>query len=371
MREIVNQAKRIVVKVGSSTLTYQNAKLNFGRIERLIRQIADLRNQGKEVILVSSGAVAAGQGELDLSQPPNTIPQKQALAAIGQGILMKTYEKIFNEYGQKVAQVLLTQKDLTDRKRYLNSRNTLSQLLDYNVIPIINENDTVAVQEIKFGDNDTLSALVGSLIDADLLIILSDIDGLYTADPRKDKSATLIKQVDSITDKITALAGDAGSKRGTGGMITKIRAAEISTRSGIPLVIANGSFDNILSQISQGKDLGTLFLPQSKLASREKWIAFNLDIEGKIIVDQGAVAALTKDGSSLLPCGIIDIQGDFTAGAVVDIIDQRGNKLARGLVNYSKEEIEVIKGLHTSKIKSKLGYEDYDEVIHRDNLVCL
>ncbi|OCL25256.1 glutamate 5-kinase [Orenia metallireducens] len=371
MRESIRKAKRIVIKVGSSSLTYQNAKLNLGRIDKLIREIVDLKNQGKEVILVSSGAVAAGQGELNLVERPQTIPEKQALAAIGQGILMKTYQKLFSEYGQKVAQVLLTQKDLTDRKRYLNSRNTLNQLLQYGVIPVINENDTVAVEEIKFGDNDTLSALVSSLIDADLLIILSDIDGLYTADPRKEPTAKLLSRIDDISHEIEALAGDAGTKRGTGGMITKIKAAKVSTRSGIPLIIANGSLDNVLSQITQGVEVGTLFLSQEKLASREKWIAFNLDVEGQIVIDSGAVKALLEKGKSLLPCGILDSKGDFSAGAVVDIINQEGDSLARGLVNYSQREIEQIKGLHTSKIKERLGYQDYDEVVHRDNLVLM
>jgi glutamate 5-kinase len=371
MRDSVKRAKRIVIKVGSSSLTYQNAKLNLRRIEKLIREIVDLKNQDKEVILVSSGAVAAGQGELDLAERPQTIPEKQALAAIGQGILMKTYQKLFSEYGQKVAQVLLTQKDLTDRKRYLNSRNTLNQLLNYGVIPVINENDTVAVEEIKFGDNDTLSALVSSLIDADLLIILSDIDGLYTADPRHDPTAKLLSRIDDISHEIEALAGDAGTKRGTGGMITKIRAAKVSTRSGIPLIIANGSLDNVLSQITQGVEVGTLFLSQEKLASREKWIAFNLDVEGEIVIDSGAVKALLEKGKSLLPCGILASQGCFSAGAVVDIVNQAGEILARGLVNYSQREIEEIKGLHTSKIKERLGYQDYDEVVHRDNLVLM
>ncbi|WP_027338583.1 glutamate 5-kinase [Halonatronum saccharophilum] len=371
MRRSVKEASRIVVKVGSSTLTYQNAKLNLGRIEKLIREVVDLRNSGKEVILVSSGAVAAGQGELDLKDGPTTIPQKQALAAIGQGILMKTYQKIFSEYGHKAAQVLLTQKDLTDRKRYLNSRNTINQLLSYGVIPIINENDTVAVEEIKFGDNDTLSSLVSSLIDADLLIILSDIDGLYTADPRKDKEASLISQVEEISSDIEAIAGGAGSGLGTGGMLTKIEAAKIATKAGIPLIIANGSEDRVLTSILSGEEDGTLFLPKKRLASREKWIAFNLGVEGKLLIDNGAAKALSQGGSSLLPCGIIGVKGDFLAGAVVDVVDEESKLLARGLVNYSAKEIEDIKGLHTSEIEEKLGNQDYDEVIHRNNLVCL
>jgi len=370
MRERIKEAKRIVIKIGSSTLTYQNTKLNFDQIDLLIRQIANLKNQGKEIVLVSSGAVAAGQGKLDLHNRPKTIPQKQALAAVGQGLLINVYQKFFSEYGHKVAQVLLTGQDLTIRKRYLNSRNTLNQLLDYGVIPIINENDTVAVEEIKFGDNDTLSALVGGLIEADLLVVLSDIDGLYTADPRVDSSASLIKELDEITKEVEELAGGEGSERGTGGMRTKITAAEVGTKAGISVIIANGSSDRILTRINEGEELGTLFLPEEGLRSRDKWIAFNLDIEGKLVVDSGAVKAILNSGSSLLPCGIIKVEGEFVAGAVVDVVNEEDERVAKGLVNYSKEEVVKIKGLQSSQIKNQLGYHDYDEVIHRDNLVC-
>ncbi|MCK8815884.1 glutamate 5-kinase [Natroniella sulfidigena] len=371
MRKEIVDSERIVVKIGSSTLTYQNSKLNLNRIEKLIRDVVDLKHQGKEVILVSSGAIAAGVGGLNLEHSPETIPQKQALAAIGQGLLMKTYQKLFSEYDQQVAQVLLTQKDLTDRKRYLNSRNTLNQLLEYDVIPIVNENDTIAVNEIKFGDNDTLSALVSGLVDADLLVVLSDIDGLYTADPRSNPEAEMISQVEKISKQIEDLAGTAGTERGTGGMVTKIRAAKIATKAGISLVIANGSEDQILSQISSGQEKGTLFSPQQGLASREKWIAFNLDVQGDIIIDSGAAKAIDEQGSSLLPCGVVRATGRFKAGDVVDLVDEAGNRLARGLVNYSQSEVEKIKGLHSSEIKEKLGYQDYDEIIHRNNLVRL
>ncbi|AGB41879.1 glutamate 5-kinase [Halobacteroides halobius DSM 5150] len=371
MRKKIKEAERIVIKIGSSTLTYQNSKLNLGRIEKLIREIVNLKNQGKEVILVSSGAVAAGYGRLKLEASPGTIPEKQALAAIGQGTLMRTYQTIFSEYGYQVGQVLLTQKDLTDRKRYLNSRNTLYQLLDYNVIPVINENDTVAVKEIKFGDNDTLSALVSSLVGADLLVILSDIDGLYTADPRNDDSAKLISQVEEISSEIEELAGGAGTDRGTGGMATKIDAAKIATKAGLPLVIANGSLDQVVTKISEGEDLGTLFLPDSGMTSREQWIAFNLDIAGKIVIDEGATLALTKEGGSLLACGIVEARGEFSVGDVVDIIDQSGSRIAKGLVNYDQPEVDKIKGFQSEEIKSRLGYQAYDEVVHRDNLVLL
>ncbi|GAB6099072.1 glutamate 5-kinase [Halanaerocella petrolearia] len=371
MRELIEDANRIVIKIGSSTLTYQNSKLNLGRIEKIIREVVDLKNQGKEVVLVSSGAVAAGYGELNLEDDPATIPEKQALAAVGQGVLMKTYQKLFSEYGYQVAQILLTQNDLTDRKRYLNSRNTLSQLLDYGTIPIINENDTVAVQEIKFGDNDTLSALVSSLIGADLLLILSDIDGLYTADPRTDSSAQIINEVDEISEEIESLAGGAGTDRGTGGMATKIEAAKVATKAGLPMIIANGSLNRVVTKVVDSQEIGTLFLPESGMTSREQWIAFNLDIAGQIVIDEGAEDALVNDGSSLLSCGIMKTTGDFAVGDVVDIINSADETIARGLVNYSRKEVEEIKRLHSDEIKFQLGYQAYDEVVHRDNLVLL
>ncbi|WP_459837628.1 glutamate 5-kinase [Halanaerobaculum tunisiense] len=371
MRNQIKEAERIVIKIGSSTLTHENSKLDLSRIEKLIRQVVNLKHQGKEVILVSSGAVAAGYGKLNIGDRRETIPEQQALAAVGQGILMKTYQQLFSEYGYQVAQILLTQKDLADRHRYLNARNTLSQLLEYDVIPIINENDTVAVKEIRFGDNDTLSALVSSLTSADLLVILSDIDGLYTADPREDDSAQLINQVEDISPDIETLAGGAGTGRGTGGMATKITAAKIATKAGLPLVIANGSLEQVITKVSHGQKIGTIFLSQPGITSREQWIAFNLDVAGKIAVDNGAKEALIAHGSSLLACGIQEIIGDFSAGDVVDIIDSTGEKIARGLVNYSQQEVEQIQGLQSSQIKSELGYQAYDEVVHRDNLVVL
>ncbi|MGM0501029.1 MAG: glutamate 5-kinase [Bacillota bacterium] len=370
MRDRIKEAQRIVVKVGSSTLTYQNSKLNLTRIDKIVRDISNLKNQDLDIIFVSSGAVAAGQGKLNLAHDAQSIPEKQALASIGQGLLMKTYQKLFSEYGYETAQILLTQNDLNDRKRYLNSRNTINQLLEYNVIPIINENDTVAVKEIKFGDNDTLSALVSSLIDADLLIMLSDIDGLYTTDPRLNEEAKLISEVENISE-VEAVASGAGSSRGTGGMRTKIEAAKIATKAGIPMIISNGKKDNILTRIAAGEDLGTTFLPEEGLTSRDKWIAFNMSGAGKIIIDQGAAKALKKQGSSLLACGIEETTGGFVSGDVVDIVGPNGTLLARGLVNYSQEDVERIKGLQSKEIETELGYQAYDEVVHRDNLVLM
>ncbi|MBM7623112.1 glutamate 5-kinase [Sporohalobacter salinus] len=368
----LQQADRIVVKVGSSTLTHSTSKLDLGRIESLIRQLVDLKNRGKEIILVTSGAISAGRGKLDLKELANTIPEKQALAAVGQGVLMQIYEKFFSEYGCTLAQILLTKGDITERKRYLNSRNTLFKLLDYGIVPVINENDTVAVDEIKFGDNDTLSALVATLVDADLLVVLSDVEGIYTSDPRENETAELISQVDKITSELEELAGGAGTSRGTGGMVTKIEAAKIATRAGVMMMIANGSQEHILQEIVEGINPGTVFLPDNQgLDSRKKWIAFNLAVQGRITVDSGAEKALLNQGTSLLPCGVVKVEDDFKAGDVVDILNGDKKEICRGIVNYSNEEIETIKGLQSTEIIDKLGYKDYDEVVHRDNLVCL
>jgi len=341
----------------------------LGGIEKLVRQITDLHNQGKEVLLVSSGAVGAGMGRLGITQKPKTIPEKQALAAVGQGLLMQVYAKLFSEYGKTVSQILLTREDLVERKRYLNARHALLTLLDYQMIPIINENDVVAVEELKFGDNDTLSALVASLVDADLLIILSDIEGLYTADPRKDPKAELLKQVVEITLEVEALAGGAGTLTGTGGMCTKIQAAKIATNSGVAMIIANGSQESIIPQLVAGKELGTLFLAKEhKLHSRKRWLAFGIPVHGSLVVDKGAERALLERGKSLLPSGIIAVEGCFQVGDLVTVLSKEEQEIARGLVNYSSEEIAMIKGCSTKDIISLLGHKHYDEVIHRDNL---
>ncbi|HHX97003.1 MAG TPA: glutamate 5-kinase [Clostridia bacterium] len=361
-------ARRLVIKIGSSTLTYSSGKLNLYQLERLVREIADLKNQGLEIIIVTSGAVGAGMGKMGLVKRPKNIPEKQALAAIGQGILMHMYEKFFGEYDLTVAQILLTREDFVHRERYLNARNTLLTLLNFDVIPIINENDTVAFEEIKFGDNDTLAALVAGLVDADLLILLSDIDGLYTHDPRKTKSAILIKIVEEITSEIMVAAGGAGSKLGSGGMLTKIEAAKISGNSGVPLLILNGSREGIMRQVISGFNPGTLFLPrEDRLNMRKTWIAVASKIEGILYVDEGAAEALGQKGKSLLPSGIKNIEGDFERGCVVKVIGEKG-EIARGIVNYSAQEIKQIKGCQSWQIETILGYKDYDEVIHRNNL---
>lgn len=364
----LTKAHRLVVKVGTSTLTHASGKLNLSQLERLVRQIADLKHQGREVILVSSGAVATGMGRIGLAERPRTMPEKQAMAAIGQGLLMHMYEKLFAEYSQVVAQVLLTKDDITHRERYLNARNTLLSLLSYGVIPIINENDTVVFEQIKFGDNDTLAALVSGLIDAELLILLSDIDGLYTANPRLDSAARLIPLVEELTPEIEKLAGEPGTNLGSGGMVTKIQAAKISCNSGIPMVLANGSRDNVLRDIVTGQNPGTLFIPKEhRIRSRKGWIAYASRPSGTVIIDAGAEKALVDSGKSLLPSGITKVDGEFKRGSVVRVLGKNG-EIARGIVNYSSEEIDRIKGCQSKDIFVILGYRDYDEVIHRDNL---
>ncbi len=361
--------KRLVVKVGSSTLSYPTGKLNINQMEQLVKELADLRNSGREVILVTSGAVGAGIGRLGLSHKPKTIPEKQATAAIGQGLLMHMYEKLFSEYGIVVAQVLLTREDIMDRQRFLNARNALNTLLQLEALPIVNENDTIAVEEIRFGDNDTLSALVASLVDADLLVLLTDIDGLYTGNPAVNKKATLIHLVSDLNEDLERLAGDSGPGFGTGGMATKIQAARVAMNSGFPMVIAHGKEDKVIQRVLKGERLGTLFLPrETRLHSKKRWIAFGSNVQGKIFVDGGAQRALLEEGKSLLPTGIVGVEGDFEVGNTVSVLFEQ-QEIGRGIVNYPAREISKIKGKKTKEIAKVLGYKDFDEVIHRNNFV--
>lgn len=372
-REALKKAKRIVVKVGTSTITYANGKRNFSQIDRLARELSDLQNQGKEMILVSSGAVAVGVDRLGLPAKPSTIPGKQACAAVGQGVLMHTYEKLFADYGQIVAQVLITRTEAIDRHRYTNCRNTFMTLLQQGVIPIVNENDVVALDELKIGDNDNMSALVAGIVDADLVIILSDIDGLYTANPATHPEATLVHTVQEITPEIEASAGGVGSSRGTGGMATKIQAAKAATNSGIQLVIASGTEKNAIPRILQGEEIGTLFVSrENRLQFRKRWLAFGAKIQGSIVVDDGCAKAIRKAGGcSVLPAGIYQVVGDFQSGSTVSVIDKEGHELARGLVHYTAAELEKIKGCKSGDIEGILGHKNFDEVIHRDDLVIL
>lgn len=372
-REVLKAAKRIVVKVGTSTITYSNGKRNFSQIDRLARELSDLQNQGKEMILVTSGAVAVGVDRLGLAKKPDTIPGKQAAAAVGQGVLMHTYEKFFADYGQVVAQVLLTKTESLDRHRYTNSRNTFMELLRQRVIPIVNENDVVALDELKIGDNDNMSALVAGIVDADLVIILSDVDGLYTANPQTHPEAELVHTVTEITPAIEESAGGAGTLRGTGGMATKIQAAKAATSSGINLVIASGTEKNAVPRIVAGEEIGTLFVSrENRLQFRKRWLAFGARIMGSIIVDEGCCKALHKAGGcSILPAGITGVEGSFEAGSTVSVKDAQGHEMARGLVHYGSEELEKIKGCRSGEIEELLGHKNFDEVIHRDDLVIL
>ncbi|WP_462372096.1 glutamate 5-kinase [Phascolarctobacterium succinatutens] len=372
-REALQKAKRIVIKVGTSTITYANGKRNFSQIDRLAREISDLQNQGKEMILVTSGAVAVGVDRMGLPGKPKTIPGKQAAAAVGQGVLMHTYEKFFADYGQIVAQVLITKTEAIDRHRYTNTRNTFMELMRQRVIPIVNENDVVALDELKIGDNDNMSALVAGIVDADLVIILSDVDGLYTANPQTHPDAVIVPEVAEITPEIEASAGGVGSARGTGGMATKIQAAKAATSSGIHLVIASGTEKNAITRVLQGEELGTLFVSrENRLQFRKRWLAFGAKIAGSIVVDDGCAKAIRKAGGcSILPAGVFAVQGDFLPGSTVSVIDKDAHELARGLVHYSSAELEQIKGCNSGEIANILGHKNFDEVIHRDDLVIL
>lgn len=372
-REALKKAKRIVIKVGTSTITYANGKRNFSQIDRLAREISDLQNQGKEMILVTSGAVAVGVDRMGLPGKPKTIPGKQAAAAVGQGVLMHTYEKFFADYGQIVAQVLITKTEAIDRHRYTNTRNTFMELMRQRVIPIVNENDVVALDELKIGDNDNMSALVAGIVDADLVIILSDVDGLYTANPQTHPDAVIVPEVAEITPEIEASAGGVGSARGTGGMATKIQAAKAATSSGIHLVIASGTEKNAITRVLKGEELGTLFVSrENRLQFRKRWLAFGAKIAGSIVVDDGCAKAIRKAGGcSILPAGVFAVQGEFLPGSTVSVIDKDAHELARGLVHYSSAELEQIKGCNSGEIANILGHKNFDEVIHRDDLVIL
>lgn len=373
IREKIKLSKRVVVKVGTRILTDQNGKLNLIYIEKVIKQIADLRAQGKEVLLVSSGAIGAGIGKLNLATKPTILAQKQAVAAIGQGHLIQLYEKLFAKYQITIAQILLTREDLRDRKRYLNSRNTLLSLLKYGVIPIINENDTVATEEIEFGDNDTLSALVGSLVGADLLIILSTVDGLYSKNPEDIKNkkgeCKLINYVPEITKKIMSYASNSGAKLGTGGMFTKLQAANIAVDSGVDTILANGKKEGIIKEIFNCKNVGT-YIPAKKIALslRKRWLAYGPLSQGSIIIDDGAKKAIVNFGKSLLPSGIIDIKGSFNKGEMVKV-ETMTNFVGRGLTNYSSADLTKIKGLQSKAIIDLFGQSAKKEAVHRDKLV--
>lgn len=371
-KRFLSRARRVVVKIGSQILSSQNG-IEEGRIKGLVGDLAALHDQRKEIVVVSSGAVAAGMTRLGIKERPKTIPQKQALAAVGQIKLMALYERYFSRFHKSVAQVLLTHEDLANRRRYLNAKHTLMTLLESSIIPIVNENDTVAVEEMKFGDNDHLSALVAALLEADLLIMLSDVDGIFDLDPRLHEGARLIPLISDIKAAKHRLKGESQSPLGTGGISSKVGAAEKAAAAGIPTLIANGLVANILPRLFDlRQETGTMVIPEeNRLARRKHWIAFNLKPAGEIVVDQGAYEALVNRGKSLLPSGLKEVHGSFGVGECVRCLDLQGREFARGLVNYSAQELNQIKGLHTSKIEQVLGYKVYDEIIHRDDLVLL
>jgi glutamate 5-kinase len=371
-KKTLAKGRRIVVKVGSSILASVEGGLHYDVFSRLTKEISELKRQGFEIVLVSSGAIAAGMEKLGYKTRPQAITQKQATAAVGQTRLMNIYESYFSRYQQMVAQVLLTHDDLSHRRRFLNARNTLLTLLELGIIPIINENDTVVVEEIKFGDNDNLSALITNLIGADLLIILTDIEGLCDSDPRENPNARCISLVEDIDVDTREIAGGTKSETSVGGMLSKIQAAQKASRFGIPTVVARGTKEEVLHQILKGKEIGTLILPKGEaLSSRKHWIAFNPKPKGDLILDDGAKKAIIQKGKSLLPSGVVKIKGGFDRGDLVTCLGPRGKEFARGLVNYNAMELEKIKGLRSDQIESVLGYKYSDEVIHRDDLVVL
>ena len=361
---------RIVVKIGTRLLTHSTGKLNLGYMEKLSRELANLHNQGHEVILVSSGSIGAGRGKLNIMRSAVSIPEKQAIAAVGQGLLIQIYEKLFSEYGVVVGQILLTRTDLMSRKRYINACNTVLTLLKLEVIPIINENDSVSVEEIKFGDNDRLSALVAGISDANLLVILTDIDGLYTSNPRKNPDAKLIPEVEIIDAQIKAGADKSHDDLATGGMITKLHAAEIATNSGVSMYITDGSDPGVISRLLDGEHVGTYFYPQEHYLNRRKrWIAYGQEIKGLVVIDRGACDALCSSNKSLLPVGVISVEGDFAQGDLIAVTDPDNNEIGRGLSNFSSEELSSILQCPSNEITAIINRSSAEEVIHRDNLV--
>ena len=372
MSSDLKNAQRLVVKVGSSLVTNRGLGLDETALSRWAGQIAGLRKMGREVVLVSSGAIASGMQRLGWNKRPHALHELQAAAAVGQMGLIQAYESCFRKHQLTTSQILLTHEDLADRKRYLNARSTLRTLLALGVVPIINENDTVAIEEIRFGDNDTLAALVTNLVEADALVILTDQAGLYDRDPRKDRAARLVAEAKANDPALEKLAGGVGSDIALGGMLTKVRAAQRAARSGAHTVIASGHEENVLTRLAAGEKLGTwLVAERATLAARKQWLADHLQVRGTLTLDAGAVKALKAGGKSLLPIGVIETNGEFERGEVVSCLDETRREIARGLVNYSAQETRRILRAPSSEIEARLGYVDEPELIHRDNLVLL
>lgn len=364
--------KRIVVKLGTSVLTGGSRHLNHPRMVDLVRQCAELHHQGHEIIVVTSGAVAAGRARLDFPDLPRTIVNKQLFAAVGQSRLMLTWERFFEIYGIHVGQILLTRADVEDRPRYLSASDTFLALIEQRIVPVVNENDAVATEEIKVGDNDNLSALVATLTHADVLLLLTDQAGLFTADPRSNPDAQLIREVPVIDDKIWELAGGSKSGLGTGGMVTKLQAANIAHLAGINVIIADGRAANVITRLAAGERIGTFFpASTTRLESRKRWILAGPKPAGKLIIDAGAVRALTKQGRSLLPAGIVGVQGEFSRGDTVTIFDQQQRELARGIVAYDQQALRQILGCQSEKIEERLGYDYGPVAVHRNNMILM
>lgn len=371
-KKILAHCRRVIIKIGSSVLS-STGGLNRERVRDLTRQIIAVKDRGLDVAVVTSGAIAAGVARLDLRRKPKTIPEKQAAAAVGQIGLMALYERSFSNMGHRIAQVLLTREDLSDRQRYLNAKHTFLTLLHHKVVPIVNENDTVAVEEIQFGDNDELSGMVATLLEADLLVILSDVEGVFEEDPRRNPRALLVPVIEGLPEIIHRYAGASQSDFGRGGMVSKLDTAVKAGAAGIATVIASGLKKRVLMEIFDPlREVGTLILPVGdRVAGRKHWIAYTLKPVGEITVDQGAWRALIRQGRSLLPSGLKRVKGNFRAGECVRCINPEGVEFARGLVNYSSQELEKIRGVHSSGIEMVLGFKVSDEVIHRDDLVLL
>ncbi len=367
----LSRVKLVVVKIGSAVLT-ENGQLNLAFFTRFAAEIAELRKQGYRFVIVTSGAVAAGLEALGFSTPPLTIPEKQACAAVGQLRLMRQYEKEFALHGVAVAQILLTADDIRNRRRYLNARNTLRTLLGSEILPLVNENDSVVVREIKFGDNDNLAALLTSLAEVDLLLLLTDLDGVYDCDPKASGDASLIPLIDEVDDAVTTFACVSKSTLGTGGMLSKLEAARKTAAYGIPTVIANGRCSGVIARVLAGENEGTIFLPRTnRLSCRQHWLAFAVESKGSLQLDDGAVKALLERGMSLLPTGIVKVEGDFGVGDPVSCCNADGVVIGRGLVTYNSADIKEIMGLHSRKIADQLGFDAGADVIHRDNLALL
>jgi glutamate 5-kinase len=364
--------KRCIIKIGSAMLTANGRGLDTDAIAHWVEQVVGLLHQGIKPILVSSGAVAEGMKRLGWGQRPHALFELQAVAAVGQMGLIQAYESQFKRHGIHTAQVLLTHEDLTDRKRYLNARSTINALLKFGVVPVINENDTVATEEFRFGDNDSLAALVANLAEADLLILLTDQQGLFDKDPRHHADARLIPQTQANDSSLDLMVTGSAGSLGRGGMQTKLRAARLAARSGAATIIASGGEDNVIQRIMAGENIGSLLLPdQEPLAARKQWLAGHLQSRGKLVLDDGAVKVLRESGKSLLPVGVVTVEGFFNRGELVTCCDQQGKEIARGLVNYNAEESRKIRGRSSKEIESVLGYVDEPELIHRDNLVVV